>query len=136
MSNQRNISIEIPKHLLDQIKMRSMVHDRRRNGEFRYLVQMGLDLAGEDDVSIDVPRADMKKTTARMTFELEARLLARAHRFERALGWELVRMAAYAIQVCTDRDLKFIEEMLERRDRGAVGTPHPEQPELQPSTPA
>lgn len=135
MSDQRNISIEIPKHLLEQIISRAAVHGRKRNGEYRYLVQMGLDHAGDADIVIDLPRDEMTKTTARMSYELEAALLARARKFERGLGWELVRMMAYAIQVRTNADLKVIAGMIERRDREAAALQPPEPPAPQPSTP-
>lgn len=130
-TRQRNISVEIPKCLLEQISSRAAIHGRSRNGEYRYLVRLGLEHAGDDDPIINLPvDGEVMKTTARMTEELEAALLNRVQQFQRGLGPELVRMMAYAIRVRTEADLKIIADVIARRDREAGALPPPEPPAL------
>lgn len=117
---KRNITVEIPKVLLDQISLRSLIHGRTRNAEFRTLLNFGLGDVGESDVKITLPTGFVR-TTLRFEPEILDIIQDRAARFERAVGKEIIRLVAWAIQVQTDRDLALINEMLERRDREARG---------------
>lgn len=130
-TRQRNISVEIPKCLLEQIASRAAIHGRSRNGEYRYLVRLGLEYAGDEDTIVALPSdGEVVKTTARMSEELEAALLNRVQRFERGLGPELVRMMAYAIHVRTEADLKMIADVIARQGREAAEPPPPAPPAL------
>lgn len=94
----------------------------------RYLAQMGLELAGDQDIMIQLPARDTwVKSIARIDYELEAELNSRKRRFQRGVALELVRLVAYAIQISTNRDLALIEEMMQRRDREALSPQSPEQ---------
>lgn len=128
MADQRNISIEISKRLLDQIQKRARLNGRSRNAEFRYLLRMGLDLVGEDDFQMTVPTDDEIKSTARISHEVEMTMVRRCREYERKLGPELVRIVAYAIQVRTDREIQTISDMMSRQGRAGRDTPPPEQP--------
>lgn len=133
MASKRNISIEVPKLLLDQIQKRAILNSRTRNGEVRYLLRMGLDEAGEDEIQIKLPVDNKQKATARIDLQMEAELLSRCRAHERSLGSEIVRMLAYAIQVRTDREIAAIAEMMSHRGQAAAGTPPLGSPAPQPS---
>lgn len=133
MASKRNISIEVPKLLLDQIQKRAVLNSRTRNGEVRYLLRLGLDEANEEEIQIKLPVDNKQKATARIDLQTEAELLRRCRAHERSLGAEIVRMLAYAIQVRTDREIAAIAEMMSRRGRAEAGTPPLGSPAPQPS---
>lgn len=129
MADQRNISIEIPRFLLEQIEKRATLNSRSRNQEFRYLLQMAFDLADGQDITIHLPqdKAEWKRCTARIDYEAEMTLVGRCRMYKRSMGPELVRLVAYAIEQRTKRDLKFIEEMMQRQGQGSA-SPQPPEP--------
>ena len=137
MADQRNISIQIPRYLLDQIQRRSEVYGRSRNAEFRYLLNMALELSPDEDIEIKLrEKEDPVDTVARVDYATERALLDRCQLYQRPMRWELVRLVAYAIQVRTDRDLKLVEEMMSLQGRAADGTLLPVPHAPQPSEPA
>ncbi len=132
MADKRNISILIPKLLLDQIQKRSKLNDRSRNQEFRYLLARGLALAGVVDVTINLPEEDMVKSVTRIDHETYAILHDRTAKFKRSLSGELIHLVAYAIQDSTNENVRIIEEMIRRQGLPARGAPPLEPPEPQP----
>ena len=135
MADQRNISIEIPKSLLDQIQQRSRLNGRSRNAEFRYLLQIAFDSAQDEDVVIKLPddKSTWKRCTARIDYAAEMILIGRCRMYKRSVGPELVRLVAYAIEERTKRDLAIIAEMMQRQGQAAT---FPRQPEPLGSQPA
>jgi plasmid stability protein len=128
MADQRNISIEISKRLLDQIQKRAKLNGRSRNAEFRYLLRMGLDLVDGEDFQMRVPTDDQVKSTVRIGHEMEMTVSRRCKEYERKMGPELVRVVAHAIQVRTDREIQTISDMMSRQGQAGRDTPPPEQP--------
>lgn len=116
---QRNTSIEIPICILEQIAQRAVIHGRSRNAEFRYLLNYALESLGDDDCMITLS-GDEIKTITRFDYDVIEMLQVRCKRFQRPLGREIVRLAAYAIQLSTTRNIAIIEEMIRRRDREAA----------------
>ena len=114
MAKQRTVCIEIPKSLLEQISQRSYLNGRSRNAEFRYLIDAALAEAGDLDIVVKMPKDQKVKSGARFDYDIYQLLKERSATLHRGLGPEIVRLAAYAIQRGTDRDLEVIRQMLNR----------------------
>lgn len=114
MAKQRTVCIEIPQALLEQITQRAYLNGRSRNAEFRYLIDAALAEAGDGDITIRVPKENKVKSGARVDYDIYELLKERSAVLHRGIGPEIVRLAAYAIQRGTDRDLEVIRQMLNR----------------------
>ena len=122
MSGSRNISIQIPRCLLEQISKRAVIKNRSRNAEFRYLLDYALGEAGEDDVTIVLGEQDWVKNTTRVSCDTLQVIARRGEEFHRGLSREMVHLVAWGIQLSADRDLELIAAMIQRRDREADGS--------------
>lgn len=117
MSFPKQFSLYIPKHILYQIQQRGAMNGRKRNAEFRYILSVGLEYAGETDVAVALPADPDEWTRAvgRFDSEVLALMEERAAKFGRSAGREIVRLAAYALEETARRDLAIIAEMMSRR---------------------
>jgi hypothetical protein len=110
-----NISFLIPKSLLELVERRAQINGRTRNAEFRYLLDIGLTLAGPGDVVIQLDNNDWIRSIARISDECRYVLEDRKDLFKRGLGMELIRLVAFAIEESARKDLEIIKEMMARQ---------------------
>lgn len=120
MSGQRNISIEIPLFLLEQIKQRTLISQRSQNAEFRYLLHFILEqVSATEDFDFRNLEGERKQTTVRLDYETAELLRDRCWKFHRSMGREIVRLVAYAIDTIAKRDLETQADMVRRAARTA-----------------
>lgn len=119
MSGQRNISVEIPEFLLEQIEGRTLISQRKRNAEIRYLINFILDEIGSDDFNIQLQGKE-RKTTVRLDYSSLQFVLDRCWKYQRPLGREIVRLLAFALETIAKRDLAVQEDMVRRQATAAA----------------
>lgn len=119
MSGQRNISVEIPEFLLEQIEGRTLISQRKRNAEIRYLLNFILGELQGNDFSIQF-QGKVRKTTIRLDYSPLQTILDRCYSFERPLGGEIVRLLAFALQTIADRDREVQQDMVRRQATAAA----------------
>lgn len=124
MRTGKDIHLVVPVFLLEQISTRAQIAGRTRAAELRYLLSRGLELAGESDISIDLPGGGaVRRALVSPRHEVFDQVLERSERFERSLATEALRMIAHAIEVSTTMNLDDISSLTSRSDRSALGTP-------------
>lgn len=119
MSGQRNISLEIPEFLLEQIVKRTLISQRKRNAEISYLLNFILDEIGADDFTIQL-HGGLRKTTVRLDYAPLQNILDRCWKYQRPLGPEIVRLLAYALETIAKRDLATQQEMVRRQAKAVA----------------
>lgn len=114
----KGFSYFIPKYLLEQIEARRQVSGRSRNGEVRYLLEVGLQYVGDADFVLKLPEWGdaWVRTIGRFDLEPFSTIEDRAETYHRSTGKELVRLVAFAIEETARRDLQIIEAMMSRQD--------------------
>lgn len=110
-----NISFIVPKSLLELIERRAQINGRTRNAEFRYLLDIGLGLAGSGDVTVQLDDKDWIRSIARISDECRYLLEDRKLLFKRGIGMEMIRLVAFAIEESARRDLEVIRDMMARQ---------------------
>lgn len=126
---KRSLTVEIPKYLLDQVNQRAQVNGRRRNQEFRYLVDLGIRYSSGSDPRVDIPGKQETPwviTTVAFDQELNEQLIHRSQSYQRSVGREFVRMSAFAIEEMARRDLSIISEMMSLQARSERTAPQTE----------
>lgn len=112
MAVKRMISIKMPWYLVDQIEARARINCRSISGEMRYLLDIGLEAAGDADFQLVLEPAEVRRMVVRVTDDVLVTLENRSTRLRRSVAAEVVRLVIYAIKVGVERDLTLLQEMV------------------------
>lgn len=124
--NGRRVVFEAPRFLVDQIQNRARLNGRKRNAELRYLLNVGLNAAGEADIAINLPgrkETEWVQVSGVIDPNVHCILKDRANLFQRSVGMEIIRTAGFAIEESARRDLALIAEMMSRQGRSQPSAP-------------
>lgn len=112
----RQLSVEMPKSIVELVGRRASINGRSRTAEFRYLVDLGLGYSENSDPRVDIqPKSDVPWTNVNvsLTPAMDDALSHRSQTYHRGLGREFLRMTVYALEETARKDLEVIEAMIQ-----------------------
>lgn len=124
MRTGKDIHLVVPVYLLEQIEKRAVLAGRTKAAEGRYLLSRGLEIAGDVDIIINIPKdRECRRALVSPKHEVFEQVLDRSERFERSVATEAVRMIAYALEVSATTNLDAVSSLTSRIGQSGPGTP-------------
>lgn len=114
MRTGRNIHLVVPGYLLDQIQRRALISGRTRAAELRYLLSLGLTLAGGLDVILQMNPGIPCRALVSPRHEIFEDVADRSERFERSMATEALRMISYAIDRSSSDAITTMSQLSDR----------------------
>lgn len=111
-----NFSVSVPCYLIEQVDRRATAFGRSRNGEWRYLLGMGLEYADEGVVGPTMPPSrgsvPWRQVTVRVPEDLLFEVRGLSDTGGRRVGPQLLYLVLLAMAETATRDLIIIQQMI------------------------